>query len=146
MSGSGLWQFLIICVELCLIGAMIFLGIDYVITAQEGFKRIAKLAVGGALLLYFLFAVGAVLGLGGGSAAAAISPMSLLQLAITIIVLFVVIYICTLVVNRFAPEPVRAIILFVVSAIAIIIMLIVAANVLSGGALMTGAGHNFQLK
>jgi hypothetical protein len=138
MSASGLWQFLIVCVELLLIGAMIFLGIDFVIVAQDAFKRIAKLAVGGALLLYFLFAVGAVLGLGGGTAAAALSPMALLQLAIGIIVLFVVVYIINLVVDRWAPEPVKEIIKIVVGAIAIVVMLIIAANALSGGALMQG--------
>jgi hypothetical protein len=141
MSASGLWQFLIVCVELLLIGAMIFLGIDFVIVAQDAFKRIAKLAVGGALLLYFLFAVGAVLGLGGGTAAVALSPMALLQLAIGIIVLFVVVYIINIVVDRWAPEPVREVIKIVVGAIAIVVMLIIAANALSGGALVGGQFH-----
>ena len=142
MSGSGLWQFLIVCVELILIGAMIFLGIDFVIVAQDAFKRIAKLAVGGALLLYFLFAVGAVLGLGGGTAAAALSPTALLKLAIGIIVLFVVVYIINLVVDWWAPAPVKEIIKIVVGAIAIVIMLIIAADALSGGSLM---GTQFHL-
>jgi hypothetical protein len=121
---------------------MIFLGIDFVIVAQDAFKRIAKLAVGGALLLYFLFAVGAVLGLGGGTAAAALSPTALLKLAIGIIVLFVVVYIINLVVDWWAPAPVKEIIKIVVGAIAIVIMLIIAADALSGGSLM---GTQFHL-
>jgi hypothetical protein len=143
MSGAGLWQFLVVCVELLLIGALIFVGIDQVISADEKFKRIAKYAVGGALLLYFLVAVGGVLFGGGGAKGLQATPIGLLQLGIAIIVLFLVIYIIELVVNAFAPEPAKAVIVMVVGAVAIIVMMLVAANVLGGGTLVPG---HFQLR
>jgi hypothetical protein len=142
MTGSGLWQFLIVCVELIFIGGLIFLGIDYVISADANFKRIAKYAVGGALVLYFLFAVGSVFFGQGSQAALAVSPVALLQLGIAIIALFVVVYIVNLFVGWWAPAPAREIILYVVGAVAIIVMMLVAANVLSGGNL----GSSFRLK
>jgi hypothetical protein len=145
MSISGLWQFLIVCVELLLIGAIIFVGIDFVVVANDQFKRLAKLVVGGALLLYFLFAVGAVFGFGGGTEALAISPVALIWLGVGIIFLFGLIYIVNMVVDWLAPEPIKGVIKFIISLIGIILMLAIAANTLSGGALV-GAHSTFQLR
>jgi hypothetical protein len=145
MSLSGLWSFIIITVELVLIGAAIFLGIDFVVAGADAFKRIAKLVVGGALLLFWLFAIGAALGIGGGAQAAAISPITLLYLGIGIIALFLFVYIINLVIDwvPFVPAPLKDIIKLIVSAIAVIVMLVIAANALSGGGLMEG--HHFRI-
>jgi hypothetical protein len=140
MSLSALWTFIIVTVELILIGAAIFLGIDFVVAGADAFKRIAKLVVGGALLLFWLFAIGAALGIGGGTAAAALSPVALLWLGVGIIALFLFVYIINLVVDWawFVPAPIKEIVKLVVSAIAIIVMLIIAANTLTGGGLVEG--------
>jgi len=140
MSGGGLWAFLITCVELFFIGAIIFLGIDFVVIANAQFKQIAKYAVGGVLIILFLIAVGAVLGFGGGGGLS-LTPLALIYLAVTIIVLFVVIYIVNIVVSRFAPEPAKEVILLVVGAVAVIVMLLVAADALTGGGVRSGFRH-----
>lgn len=147
MSGAGLWQFLIVCVELLLIGGLIFIGLDNLAIVDAGFKRIAKYGVGGALLLYFLFALGAVLGLTGGKGALSASPVGLLELAVAIIVLFVVIKIIEIVLSRLAPAgdtPFGAIvptILYVVGAVAVIALVLVAAHVLGGGSMIPAGFH-----
>jgi hypothetical protein len=143
MTGAGLWQFLLTCVELLFIGAMVFLGVDYLPVTDPNFKVIAKYAIGGVLVLYFLIAVGAVF-FGIGGATVVLTPLALLILAIAIIALFVVIYIVNLIVNAFAPEPAKAIINYVVGAVAIIIMLSVAAQALSGGTLLSGSGFRLR--
>ena len=132
---SGFWQFLVICVELALIGAIIFYGIDAIIEADARFKTIAKYAVGGALLLFFMFAIGAVFGLSGAAHPLVVTPISLLILGAAIIVLFLVVMVINIVVDRWGPEPARAIIKTIVGALAILVMLLVAADVLSGGSI-----------
>jgi hypothetical protein len=143
MSLTGLWGFVIITFELVIIGAIIFLGIDFVVAGAEQFKRIAKLVVGSALFLYWLFAIGAALGIGGGVAAAAISPVTLLLLGVGIICLFLFVYIINMVIDyvTFIPVPLKDVLKTIISAIAIIIMLYIAANALSGGTLMGGQFH-----
>jgi len=141
MSGTGLWNFLIVCVELLLIGAVIFIGIDFVVVAEAQFKRLAKVVVGGALLLYFLFAIGGVFGLGGGNAALAVSPVALIFLGAGIIFLFALVYLANMGVDWLALGAIGGVVKFVISVVALLLILVIAANTLSGGALM---GHPFH--
>ena len=134
MSGSGLMDFLIVVVGLFIVGAMIFAALEFIATDPR-FKKIAQLAVGGVLVLAFLFAVKGVLFGGGG--AAGITPSGLIQFAIGVIVLLVVWFIINAVLDWaagwFPPlAAIMAIVKFVVAAIVLIVLLILAADMLFG--------------
>jgi hypothetical protein len=130
MAG-GLWSFVITCVGLALIVGLIWVAIA-MLEVDEGFKNIARLAVGGLALLIFLIAVGAALGL-GGSGMVAISPVALIEFAIGLIVVLVVIYIAKLVITRFGVMVTE--INYVLAAVALIVILIMAGKALFGGGL-----------
>lgn len=138
MSGSGLMDFLIVIVGLFIVGAMIFAALEFIATDPR-FKKIAQLAVGGVLVLAFLFAIKGVLF--GGAGAQVITPSGLIQFAIGVIVLLVVWFIINAVLDWaatwFAPlGPVMAIVKFVVAAIVLIVLLILAADMLFGAGTM----------
>lgn len=139
MSGSALWSFLVTCVGLVLVVGLIFLAIT-MIEATEGFKRIARFAIGGIALLIFLVAVGGALGL-GGSYGIAINPMNLIEFAIGLIGLLVVLYIANRVIAYFGFWVAE--IQFVVGAIALIVILVLAKQALFGGGLglIPGSGN-----
>ena len=132
-GGAGLIDFLIALFGLIIIGAMVFLAIDFV-TTDERFKKLAKLAVGGLLVIMFLLDVKAAL-FGGGRSF--ITPMGLITFAIGVIVILVVWIIIDWVLPRvldwFPPlKPAEAIIRIVISALVLIAILVVAANVFFG--------------
>ena len=140
MTGSGLMDFLIAVVGLCIIVGMIFAALEY-ISPDARFKLIARYAVGGAALLAFLVAIKNVL-FGGGGAAMLISPMGVIAFAIGIIVILVVVYIIFFALDKFGAVigdlivPIK----YVIGAIALIAMLVVAEQVLFGGG---GVGASF---
>ncbi len=129
MTGAALWAFLITCVGLVLIVGLIFLAI-VMIEAPEGFKKIARLAVGGIALLVFLVAVGGALGF-GGSGVITLNPMNLIEFAIGVIVVLVVVYIATRVVAYFGVLVAE--INYVLGAVALIVILIMAGRAIFGG-------------
>lgn len=145
MTGSGLWAFIVELVGLVIIGAIIFAALDYM-DVDGRFKNIAKLAIGGVLVLALLAAIGGVLGFGGGGAI--ITPGALIQFAITVIVLLVVWWIiCSWVLPWIASwfPPLAGLmegIKFIVSAIMLIVLLYAAAALLFGGQL--GISSPFQ--
>lgn len=134
MTGSALFDFMLASIGLCIVVYLFFLAIDF-ISPDPRFRLIARVAVGGVALLIFLVAVKAVL-FGGGSGGMAITPMSVIEFAIGVIVVLVVIYIINLVVDFLAPGNFAAAIKFVVGALALIAILVVAEHALFGG----GAG------
>lgn len=145
MSGAGLMDFLITIVGLFIVGALIFTAIEFISTDAR-FKLIAKLAVGGVLVLAFLLAIKAVLFGGGG---AAITLTGLIGFAIGVIVLLVVWFIIDRLIGWcagwFPPiAPLVDIIRFVVSAIVLIVLLILAADMLFGASIMGGAPFRFD--
>jgi hypothetical protein len=144
MTGAGLMDFLITLVGLLIVGALIFAAIDFIST-DERFKRLAKLAVGGALILIFLYAIRGVLFGGGG--AAAISVGGLITFAIAVIVVLVVWYLISLFIDTVLgwfksgdpaaaaqPSGLKDPIMFVVGALMLIAILYMAAAILFGGA------------
>ncbi len=142
MTGSGLFDFLIAIVELIIVGAIIFAGLDFVVT-DERFKKIARLAIGGVLVIAFLFAIKAVLFGGGG--AFAISPVGILYFAIGVIVLLVVWYLINMVLDMMAGffPPLGQFLVaikFVVSAIMLIVLLLLAADLMFGAGIMLQSG------
>jgi hypothetical protein len=145
MTGSALMDFLIAVVGLCIVIYLIFLAIDY-ISPDERFKQFARYAVGGAALLVFLVAIKGVL-FGAGSAGMSVSPVGVIEFAIGLIVVMVVLFIIYMVIDRLAPAELAVPVKYVIGAIALIAILILAERVLFGGGLgLVGGGpHAFQL-
>jgi hypothetical protein len=132
MTGSGLMDFLIAVVGLCIIVYLIFLALDF-IAPDERFKMIARYAVGGTALLVFLVAIKGVLF--GGAGAMAITPVAVIEFAIGLIVVMVVLFIIYYVIDFMAPGNLAVPIKYVIGALALIAILIVAEKALFGGGL-----------
>src|SRR5882724_1316312 len=145
MTGSALIDFLIAVVGLCIIIYLIFLAIDF-ITPDDRFRLFARYAVGGAALLVFLVAIKGVL-FGGGVAGIAVSPVGVIEFAIGLIVVMVVLYIIYMVIDRLAPAELAVPVKYIIGAIALIAILILAERVLFGGGsvALTGPHNTFQL-
>lgn len=137
MTGSGLMDFLIAVVGLCIIVYLIFLALDY-IAPDERFKLIGRYAVGGVALLVFLVAIKGVL-FGGSGAGMAISPRAVIEFAIGLIVVMVVLYIIYMVIDRLAPAELAVPIKYVIGAIALVAILVVAEQALFGGGMGLGS-------
>ena len=147
MSGAGLMDFLIVLVGLAIVGAMIFAAIEFVAT-DERFKKIARFAVGGVIVLAFLYAVKGVLFGGGGGVG--ITLVGLIEFAIGVIILLVVWYVIVLALDWLATVfppigPLKDAIKFVVSALVLVVLLLLAANLLFGVSI-GGGGAPFRLE
>jgi hypothetical protein len=135
---SGLLGYLISIVLLLGVGAIFFYTIDAV--AKDAFlAKIAKIAVGCLLLVVFIMATAAVLGMGG--AASTISPAAIITFAVGVLVLIVVLYIIDLILTWVAgqmgvAEPIVKAIQYVITVVALIALLILAGNALLGGTRM----------
>ncbi len=138
-GGSGLMDFLIAVIGLCGIVYIVFMAIDF-IAPDETFKKIARFAVGFVALIVFLIAIKGVL-FGGGTGMAAFSAIGMIEFAIALIVLMVVIFIIYRVVDFFAT-PFSVEIKYVIGAIALIALLVVAERALFGGGLGIIQGSN----
>ena len=132
MTGSLLMDFLIACVGLALIVALFFLAIDR-IAPDPFFNKVARYAVGGVALLAFLVAVKSVLF--GGAGGMSVTPYGIIQFAIGLLVVMVVLYLIYLVIDKIAPPEFAAPVKYVIGAIALIALLVLAAQVLFGGGL-----------
>lgn len=142
MTGSALMDFLIAVVGLCIIVYLIFLALDF-IAPDERFKLIARYAVGGTALLVFLVAIKGVLFGGGGGMA--ITPVAIIEFAIGLIVVMVVLYIIYMVIDFMAPGNLALPIKYVIGALALIAILVVAERALFGGGLGI-VPSNFQTR
>jgi hypothetical protein len=144
MTGSALMDFLIAVVGLCIIVYLIFLALDF-IAPDERFKMIARYAVGGTALLVFLVAIKGVLF--GGSGMMAVTPVAVIEFAIGLIVVMVVLYIIYMVIDFMAPGNLAVPIKYVIGAIALIAILIIAERALFGGGLnfISSSGFHTQL-
>ena len=130
MTGIGLMDFLIAVFGLCIIVYLIFLALDF-IAPDERFKLIARYAVGGTALLIFLVAIKGVLFGGGGGMA--ITPAAVIEFAIGLIVVMVVLYIIYMVIDFLAPGNLTVPIKYVIGALALIAILVVAERSMFGG-------------
>jgi hypothetical protein len=138
MTGSGLMDFLIAVIGLCGIVYLVFMAIDF-IAPDETFKKIARFAVGFVALIVFLVAIKGVL-FGGGGGLAAFSPVGMIEFAIGLIVLMVVVFIIYKVID-FLGTPFTVEVKYIVGAIALIALLVIAERALFGGGL--GIMENF---
>jgi hypothetical protein len=140
MTGSGLMDFLIALVVLGGIAVLFFLVID-AIAPDATLAKIGRIAVGLTILVIFLLMVKGVLFGGGG--AAPVNASGLITFAIGAIVVIVVLYLIKMALGWFGGEAglgqFTNAILYVICAIALIALLILAANTFLGG---TGSlGH-----
>lgn len=139
----ALMDFVIAVVGLFVVGAMVFAAMEFISTDPR-FKKIATIAVGGILVLLFLVAVKGVLF--GGAGAAVVTPAAILWFAIDVIAILVVWFLIDLLLNLctgwFPPiGPFMAAIKFVVAALVLIAILVAAADMLTGGAIIGGVAH-----
>lgn len=129
MTGSALFDFLIAIVLLCIVVGIFFLTIDR-IAPDDFFKKVAKWAIGGIALIAALFALRAVLF--GGAGGVEIRPLGLLAFAVGILVALVVLYLVNLAIDYFAPDPWKTHIKYVLGAIVLIALLMLAAQTVFG--------------
>lgn len=132
MSGAGLWQFVINIVGLAIIVFLIFAAMEFR-PLPEPFRKFARMAVGGAAALFFLIAIGAVL-FGGASASIHVTVGGIFEFAIGVIVLYAVLWIVDQGLDYF-QVPFGDKIKFILSVIALIVILSLAAAALAGGGL-----------
>lgn len=139
MSGAaGLWNFFVALVGLAIVVALIFMALEFR-ALPEPFKRFAKMGVGGAAVLLLLAAIGAAIFGGTGGITLKVSPGSILEFVIGVIVLYGILWLCDLAIDiaqtwfpqiAFA-EPLK----FILTFIALVIILVLAEKALVGGGL-----------
>jgi hypothetical protein len=134
MTGSGLIDFVITLIVICGVGALFFITIDWM-KVDATMKKIAKIAIGVVLAVVILLAIKAVLFGGGG---AALSGGGIIGFAIGIIVLLVVLYIVDVLLGWLAANmgigaPIIDIVRYLVFAIALIALLVLADRSFFGG-------------
>lgn len=140
MTGAALMDFVIAVIGLCGIVYLVFMAIDF-IAPDAVFNKIARFAVGFVALIAFLLAIKGVL-FGGGGGLGGFTAMGMIDFAIGLLVLLVVIFIIYKAIDFFAT-PFTLEIKYVVGAIALIALLVVAERVLFGGGL--GIANSFGL-
>lgn len=140
MTGMALMDFLIAVIGLCGIVYLVFMAIDF-IAPDAVFNRIARFAVGFVALIAFLIAIKGVL-FGSGGGLGGFTAVGMIDFAIGLLVLMVVIFIIYKAVDFFAT-PFTVEIKYVIGAIALIALLVVAERVLFGGGL--GIANSFGL-
>jgi hypothetical protein len=144
---GGVFNFFIMLIELIVIGALIFAAVDFIAT-DERFKKIAKIAVGGVLVVLFLFAVKAVFSGGGGGMN--LTPLGFIYFAVGVILVLIVWYVIDAllgyVVSHWAQflAPAIDIIRFVIAGLMLVVILLIAANVLFGANVFGGATFRFD--
>jgi hypothetical protein len=149
MSGSGLVQFVVNLIALLAAGAIFFLAIDKV-APDAFFARIAKIAIGALLLIALVLTIAAVFGLATG---VTISPLGVVWFAVAVIVAIVVLFIINLVIDWIAGQmgggPWLVPVKYVLGAIVLIGLLLVAADSMFGykvvGARMHSGSPPFRI-
>ncbi len=133
MSAAGLWNFVVTLIGLAIVIGLIFLAMEFR-PLPEPYRKFARLAVGGAAALIVLAAIGAVLFGGAGGINVSVSPGSIIEFAIGVIVLFAVLWICDAALDYFGV-PFADSIKFILTILALVVILGLAAKALLGGGL-----------
>jgi hypothetical protein len=146
MSGAaGLFQFLVNIIGLAIVIGLIFAAMEFR-PLPDPFKKFARLAVGGAGALAALIIIGAVFGWVGASAIH-VTIAGIFEFAIGVLVLYGVLYVVDFVLAYF-KVPFAEQISFVLSVIALIVILTLAATALTSGGLgfITGLGQGLSVQ
>ncbi len=138
----GLFDFGVGLLLLLATGFVFFLVIDRIAT-DATLNKIAKVGVGVVLLVVFIFALRAVLFGGGGGLH--LDPHGFLYFCIGVIVILVVLYIVELVLGWIAGAmgvgaPIVEAVRYVIFAVALIAMLVLADKALLGGGFTSALG------
>jgi hypothetical protein len=133
MSGAGLWAFLVNIVGIAIVVGLIFAAMEFR-PLPEPFRKFARLAVGGAAALLVLVAIGAVLFGGGAAGQIHVTVIGIFEFAIGVIVLYAVLWLVDQILDYFAV-PMADKIKFILSVIALIVILSLAAAALTSGGL-----------
>jgi hypothetical protein len=136
MRGNALLDFIISIILLLATGAVFFIVIDRM-APDPLLNKIGKIAVGVVLLIVFLLAVKGVL-FGGGGAVPHLAPQGFLWFCIGVIVILVVLFIIEFVLTWIAGAmgaegSLVQLAKYVIFAIALIALLVVADRTLIGG-------------
>jgi hypothetical protein len=146
LTGSALMDFLISIILLIATGFIFFLVIDR-LAPDPILNKIGKVAVGVVLLIVFLLAIKAVLF--GGGAGAALAPAGFIWFCIGVIVILVVMFIIASVLDWLAASmgigaPIVQIVKYVIFAVALIALLVIADKTLMGGSYTGAFNSPFQ--
>jgi hypothetical protein len=133
MTGAGLWNFVIALVGLAIVIALIFAAMEFR-SLPEPYKRFARLAVGGAALLLLLAAIGSVLFGTSSGIQLHVSAGAIIEFAIGVIILYAVLFICDWAIDFFSA-PYGDGIKFILTIIALVVILGLAERALVGGGL-----------
>jgi len=138
MTGSGLVDFLIGLIVLCAVVVMVFKAIEFV-SPDARFTLIARWAIGVVAVIALLVAVKGVL-FGGAMAGSSLSGSQLIDFAIGLIVLMVVVWLIYTALDYMAPSPpINVAVKYVVGALFLIALLVLAKQVLFGGGIQLGS-------
>jgi hypothetical protein len=140
-TGSGLIDFLISVVGLIGIFYMIYVALDGIVP-DERMKQIARIALGIAGTILALLMIKAVLFGGGGTMS--VTPGSVIEFAVAIIVIYAVFYILNLVIDWIALPALAPVLKYVLAAVVLIAMLLAAEQALFGGGLGVLTSGHFQ--
>jgi hypothetical protein len=132
MNLAAFWNFCLVLVGLIIIVVLIFAAMDFR-TLPDPFKRFARMAVGGAAVLVLMAAVGNMLGASTG-VAIHVTPGGILEFAIGVLLLYAFLWIVDWAIDFF-QVPYGDGIKFVLSIIALVIILGLAEVALIGGGL-----------
>jgi hypothetical protein len=133
MSAAGLWSFVVTLVGLAIVIGLIWAAMEFR-PLPEPYRKFARLAVGGAAALMVLVAIGSVLFGGGGGISVKVTPGSIIEFAIGVIVLYAVLWICDAILDYFGV-PFADSIKFILTIIALVVILALAEKALLGGGL-----------
>lgn len=136
MTGSGLIDFLIGLIVLCAAVAMIYRAIPF-LSPDGTFTQIARWAIGVVALIALLKAAAQVF-FGGGGSGVHMDGLSLIYFAIGLIVLLVVVYLIYYALAVVCPAEWLSPVKYVIGALALIVLLLLAAQVLFGANVMGG--------
>jgi hypothetical protein len=140
MTGAGLWAFLVNIVGIAIVVGLIFAAMEFR-PLPEPFRKFARLAVGGAAALLVLLAIGAVLFGGTAGVQIHVTVIGIFEFAIGVIVLYAVLWLVDQILDYFAV-PMADKIKFILSVIALIVILSLAAAALTSGGLGFMGNHS----
>ena len=138
MNPGGIWTFVVTLVGLAIIVGLIFAAMEFR-PLPEPYRKFARLAVGGAAALGVLFAIGAVLGM-AGAGAVHVTIEGIIEFAVGVICLYLFLYVVDLALD-YSAVPFAANIKFILSVLALVIILVLAyAALTTGGLGLMGLG------
>ena len=144
MTGSAAFDLFISILGLIIIVGLIMLAIRK-IAPDEFFVKVARLAVGGAAILIFAYALKGFF-FGGGGGGPVITPIGVIEFAIALLCVMLVLWFVYLCIDYFCVGDeygyLNGPLKYVIGCLALIAILGAAATVMLGGSIFIGGGNN----